>query len=152
TKDCPTTGVREETVERALIDELKAITFNDLELGNLKTLAISLRDEWTAKRLEEQNSVELSTNRVEERLVRLTDAYLDGMLEGELFEDRKRALLLERQHLRERSAQLKSSAGSPVARLLEFLELAKSASLSYETGNLDEKRNLLKSVTSNLIV
>jgi hypothetical protein len=38
------------------------------------------------------------------------------------------------------------------SKLKEFLELAKTASLSYQSGNLYEKRELVKSITSNLVV
>jgi len=82
--------------------------------------------------------------------MRLTDALLDDLLDQELFENRKRSLLLERKALRERLEGLTATHQSASAKLIEFLELAKRASLSYRSGNLYEKRDLLKSITSNL--
>src|SRR5215813_4674690 len=71
------------------------------------------------------------------------------MIEKVLFEERKAALLMERQALEEKLAQLKSGMLSVPDRLTEFFELAQSAYLSYKMGFPEEKRDLLKIVTSN---
>jgi hypothetical protein len=38
----------------------------------------------------------LSLNRIQDRLARLTDAYIDRMVEKDSFEERKKTLLMER--------------------------------------------------------
>jgi len=112
------------------------LSLRDDEVESLKTLAITQRSEWAARREEERQTVELSLGRTDERLMRLTDALLDDLLDQELFENRKRSLLLERKALRERLEGLTATHQSASAKLIEFLELAKRASLSYRSGNL----------------
>lgn len=56
---------------------------------------------------------------------------------------------MERKDLEEKLAQLKENSRSVPDRLSEFLELAGSAYLSYKIGLSEEKRDLLKIVTSN---
>ena len=102
TKECPTTCLREEAIEQAVITELEALSLHDDECESLRILALSLRAEWATRREEERNSVELNVGKADARLDRLTDAFLDGAIDRESFENRKRALILERKELRER--------------------------------------------------
>jgi site-specific DNA recombinase len=152
TKRCPTTCLREDIVEHAVIASLEPLSLAEEECESLKILALSLRAEWATRREEESNSVELILRNANARLDRLTDAFLDGAIERDLFENRKKTLLLERKELSERLQYLASNDQSLPSNLAEFLELAKNASLSYQLGNFYEKRDLLKSVTSNLLV
>jgi site-specific DNA recombinase len=86
------------------------------------------------------------------RLDRVTDAFLDGALDRESFDSRKRALILEQKELRERYQYLASDDQPLASKLSEFLDLVRTASLSYQSVNLYEKRDFLKSVASNSLV
>ena len=152
TKSCPKTCLREETVDRAMVSQLEAITLSDEEVNDLRTLALELRAEWEVKRGEELGTTKLNLAKAEERLARLTDAYLDGALDRDLFENRKKSLLLERKDLQERFGRMAADHEPLTFKLSKFLELARRAPLSYETGNLFEKRQVVQSVTSNLTV
>ena len=77
------------------------------------------------------------------------DAYIDRVIEKDIFEERKKALLMERKDLEEKITHLKENSRSIPDRLTEFLELAGSAYLSYKMGIPEEKRDLLRIVTSN---
>ena len=150
TRACPKTCLREEAVEIAIRNELEALSLRDNEAESLRGMALALRSEWAAKRDEEKESLQLNLVRTDERLARLTDALLDGLIDQELFEHRKRALLLDRRALRDRLEGLTSAHQMASIKLTEFLELAKKAPLSYQLGNLYEKRDLVRSITSNL--
>jgi site-specific DNA recombinase len=152
TKECPTTGLREEMIENGIKMLLERLPVDEQELEGLKELAIRQRSAWAAQRDEQKASLELSLANAEERLTRLTDALLDGVIDKELFETRKRTLLLERKGLKDRLEKLSADNSSPSDKLMAFLELAKKAPQSYRSGNLFEKRDLVKSVTSNLTV
>jgi len=84
-----------------------------------------------------------------DRLNRLTDAFLDGVIERGLFEQRKAALLMDQKRLEENIAHLSTDSWTVPERLSEFLELARNARLSYRMGIPEEKRDLLKTVSSN---
>lgn len=91
----------------------------------------------------------LRANQLDDRLGRLTDAFVDGLIEKQIFEERKKRLLIERQGLKSDLARLQSSPLQPVDELEHFLERAKSAYLAYKDGAAVDKRDLIDSVTSN---
>ena len=84
------------------------------------------------------------------RLARLTDALIEGILDRDLFTERKDALLLEEKGLQEKIANLLNPDRDGLARVEEFLELLKSAKQSYEMAIGEQKRRLVKKLTSNL--
>jgi hypothetical protein len=73
-------------------------------------------------------------------------------LKKTFFEERKAALLIERKDLQQQLTQAKQHQHSLPDRLREFLELARSALLLHEMALPEEKRDLLKIVTSNRLV
>jgi hypothetical protein len=91
-------------------------------------------------------------NQTEAHVERLTDALLDGTIDRELFERRKNAVLTQENGLKGRLAALE--AGKPedgLVHLEKFLELVNTASFLYKHGLPEEKRDLVKKVTSNLL-
>ena len=87
---------------------------------------------------------------VSDKLDRITNAYLDGSIEREIYDRRKAGLLAERTELQNAD---QSPCGAPVIeQVSKFLELAKTAYSLYETAELSEKRQLLLNVTSNRIL
>jgi hypothetical protein len=111
-----------------------------------------LRATWNDDQKDHTKALELRLNQIQERLNRLTDAYIDQAIERELFEKRKSSLLLEQKGIEEKIAQMKEGGQSVPDRLAKFLELAESAYLQYELGLPEEKRELLEIVTSNRLI
>ena len=77
------------------------------------------------------------------------DALIDGLIDRELFEERQAALLAEKRTLEERLANLKDPGMTGAERLSDFLERLDSAYALYESGTVEEKRELLAEFTSN---
>lgn len=78
----------------------------------------------------------------------LTDAFLDSLLDKETFEVRKTALYGDRRLLRD---ALEAPYEQPfVDRALEILGRGNMAQSLYEVGLVDEKREIVKSLTSDL--
>lgn len=153
TRDCPTTGVREERIERELEERFQPVKFNDYELRYLRSRIEEMRDAWEDRTEAEKESIKLRIGKIKERLARLTDIYLDGEIEKELFEERKRGLLMNRRELEDRLAGLEEGREQPLAdRLKDFLELAESLYSSYKAGIAEEKRDLIETTTSNRMV
>jgi len=101
-------------------------------------------------REEELQGARLRLDGVRSRLNRLTDAFIDGMLEKSLFEARKNALIIEEQEIRETIQRLENGNGQGLRRLEEFLELIKNAPFLYKNASPDEKRDLARNLFSNL--
>lgn len=149
TKACPETGVREEAVDATIRDSLAAMRFTDDDKRDIEARVARLRSGWARDRHAQIGALELRRGQVSERLVRLTDAFLDGTLEKSLLEERKTALLMERKQVEDDLRSLGDPTRSVPKQVAEFLELAGAASNLYETGLPEEKRELLEIVTSN---
>lgn len=145
-------SVREETAEQQVLEALAPLRFSDEERLYLREKTAALASAWETQREAARQQLALRLHAAQERLVRLTDALLDGVVEKALFEERKAALLLERKDLEEKLANLDRPGCQVPDRLARFLELAGSAYLAYKSAILEEKRDLLSAVTSNRVV
>jgi hypothetical protein len=108
-----------------------------------------MKQDWGNEREQAIQNLELRLKQMDDRQNRLTDAYLDKLIEKETFEQRKTALLGERCLLTENRKNLTSNHQSLPDRLSSVLELAGNAYLAHKLGLDDEKRQLLRILTSN---
>lgn len=150
TPACPTTSVREENVDSMMTACLKELEFTAEQRSYFKQKVAAMKETAMDRRGDEQISMQLKLSKVAERLQRLTDAFLDGTIDHAVFEERKGSLLVERKQLEDASATVQTNSMSDI--LAKILERADSAWLSYEVGILDEKREILESLTSNRLV
>jgi site-specific DNA recombinase len=151
-KPCPQKTIREELIEEAFTGKLKLLQFDDYEL---EYLSEGLQDDRGAElaRLEEHGKgLKLQLEQIKERLSKLTDAYLDGALDREMFISKKNSLLVEEQLLKERLMDVESDGKRVVDKVSKILEQASSSYLSYKEGDFIGKRGLVKSTTSNFLV
>lgn len=79
----------------------------------------------------------------------LTDAYLDGTIEKEIFEQRKTGLLMERREIEDQIQDLKDGSPLLAQKLDRLLELLKSAYSLYFHGLPEERREAILDVCSN---
>ncbi len=108
-----------------------------------------MKQDWSSDRAQAMQNLELQRNQMQDRQDRLTDAYLDKLLDKDSFEQRKTALLAERCRINEQLQNLRGQNQSVPDRLSAVLELAGTAYLAYKLGLVEEKRELVKIVTSN---
>lgn len=149
TPDCPTTGIREEAIDAAIQEQFKRLRLSDRERAYLEQQMKRLRAEWSNSQEEGATVLNLRLGQIKNRLNRLTDAFLDATIERSLFEQRKIALLMEQKEVEENMAKLRGDDRSVPDRLSEFLELVESPWLSYQSGLVEEKRDVVKTLTSN---
>lgn len=145
---CRGTIIREEDLDHAVQTALSLLRCDKAEQASLTARAAHLTKQ-DAEGLERLGtSLRLRLAKSDERLSRLTDAYLDRDIDKDTFEHRKRAVLEERAKLKDELFHL-STADLPLHRALRNLELGNVALQSYKLGNPAEKRALINSVTSN---
>jgi hypothetical protein len=152
TQTCPTKTVRQETPEQALVHQLRKLEFSQEEKDYFRGKILAMKADLGTERAQAVQNLELRKNHLQERQDRLTDAYLDRMLDKETFEQRKTALISERCSITEQLNNLNTQAQSLPDRLQQVLELAGSAYLAYKLGLAEEKRELVRIVTSNRTV
>jgi hypothetical protein len=149
TKACPSSCVREDAVQDVVLRTLAPLQWTKLEKAYFLSRLSRLKENWETEREATKGTLELRLRQLQDRLARLTDAYLDQVIERPLFEERKAALLAERVDVEERLRQLGAPNASVPDRVAEFLELAGSAYQRYKMALTEEKRDLLKIITSN---
>lgn len=152
TKACPTRGVREESLDNAILEVLDPLTLSKDEQTVIKGEIESMRENWINDMESQIGALKLRQSKLRDRLDRLTDAYLDQCIDRDLFEQRKAGLLTEQLHVVEQIASLGKAGGQIVDRVQEFVELASTAQQTYKIGNRDQKRRILEITTSNRTV
>jgi len=151
-KDCPSRCFREDRLESAIVQQLKKLEFSQEEKNYFRP---KLRQLKANNVLEQQNAIksaELALAHVADRLNRLTDALLDGLIDEQVFQERKTALMEKRRLLEDRFKDLKENHIRISDELERVVELAGRAYLAYKVALPDEKRDLLKTLSSNRTV
>jgi len=149
---CPGVSVRAEVLASNVDDALRSFSLSSSELVMLEA-HIAARDATLATDTADvKKATALQMAQIDDRMRRLTDAYIDRLIDQPSFETRQRELLADKVAARERITSLDANATTLQATLREKFELAKTASLSDEGANGVERLNILKSMSSNLAV
>lgn len=150
TRHCPTGFVREQAVEAAILRKLGQLQFSAEEVQAFDAALTQMTCDEDKEKDELQNSLGLSITQLDDRLNRLTDAYIDRMIDQAAYTQRKEALLSERLGLTGRLGEVEAGGVNLVATVREHIQRANGACLAYEHASPAEKRDLLGSLTSNL--
>lgn len=152
TKDCPTTSVREERITSAVETALQGIRFDTPQAKLVLEQAIRrLKQNWAEEAERQLAMLNARLQQVTERLNRLTDAYLDQVVDRALYGERKTALLLERRAIDD-EIKYRTDHPNDFVTIGKFLGLAGSLYLAYGMANPIRKRQLLKIISSDVSV
>jgi DNA invertase Pin-like site-specific DNA recombinase len=150
-KGCAQKSLREEHIERAFTTTLKQLQFNEVEDGYLQS-EINQMDGLTSDFKEaQQKNLQLQHEQIKERLSKLTDAFLNGVFDQAAYIEKKNSLLLEEQSVKENLIKL-DQEDVTLQKVKSFLELVNNAYLSYQSGIFGERREMVKTITSNFTV
>jgi site-specific DNA recombinase len=152
TKTCLTTSVREEIPERKFTPLLQALQLDPEEREYLQKKIASLKTTWQDEVVTQRKALELQLGQLATRRTRLADALVDGLLDRDLFEERKAALFAEKKAIEERLVALDSDGMTGAERLADFLERLDSSYSLYQSGIPEEKRKMVADFTSNWLV
>ena len=148
TKGCPT-SLREEMIEQAINNAFDGIHLTE-EQFNIITEKLALSQNETKRQSQKQiEMLHMELNKLGDRENRLTDAYIDQVIDKESYEKRRNALLLDKKDIEAQVVQLDSDKDIIGKQIQRFLELVKSLQLTYGSGFREEKREILKNVSSN---
>lgn len=92
TRTCPTKTIREETLDQGLVRELRRIEFSQEEKDYFRAKILTMKQDWGEERAQAIQNLELRKGQLQDRQDRLTDAYLDKLLDKETFEQRKNSV------------------------------------------------------------
>lgn len=150
TQACFRKTIREERINTAIVRAFSLLNLDNEELDHVETWFVSAQSNQAELLTSGLQQCRLQLDQIRSRRDRLTDAYLDGTLDKQAFDERRKSLVNEEASVRERLRSLEAGGADGLGRAKKFLELIKSASNLYEKANTAEKRELLKELTSNL--
>lgn len=152
TAGCPTRAVREDLILEAVGRVLRQIALSPAELSVVDACLGRLTKSWASDFERQRETLALEIATAEKRLIRLTDAFVDGALPKDAFEERRLALLSQKLDLGQRLAADSADPGPVIDEARKYLELAKSAYRAFLSGSDDERRALVETITSNRTV
>jgi hypothetical protein len=152
TSECSQKTIREELVDKPFQTILQKLQFSTEEKACFADW-LKHHHRQTEQNIEAQRkALKLNLEQTRSRLSRLTDALVDGVVDEELFIQKKNSLVVAEQELKEKLTKIESVEPEALQKTEKFLELANSAYLSYQSASFQNKRDLVKTVTSNFFV
>ena len=152
TRGCPTRSFREEFIDTAIIDAFTQLKLPSEQIEVLHRKADELRRNWALERQHQIHVIRTEIEDIENRLSRLTDAYVDRLIDADTFQERREKLLIQRQATKEKLSHIEDGGSYIPDKIGKFLELISSLYITYKLALADKRRELLKQVTSNLFV
>ena len=149
TASCRAVSFREDAIKVQVATFLSFIAATDEELRDFGELRDRLGADERSERARAIAEAKLALGKCSDRLSRLTDAYLDGTLDRTMFEERKTALLLERQRHQDRIDGPISSSDE-VTRL-QKIELGNTAISKAISEDWSDIRETVSLTLSNLV-
>lgn len=145
---CGIVSLSERVIELHVRGLLKQLMLRKEEVEDMRDMLAVLRVNSGDELARRQAAITLRLGSTSERLTRLTDALLDGLVDKETFEERKVGILNERRSLQDQLEGLTKLP--PKAELIsKYLELSNTACIQYQNGLPHEKREIVVQLTSN---
>ncbi len=149
---CHTRGctiVYEENIEAAVMECLRPLVFSEKEKKYLAVAVERIGTDWKNREAEQRAALALRTAKLNERLDRLTDAFVDGTIDKASFERLKAGIIWEQKEVEESVRGMVRAESKIAAQVAKYLELAQAAYLLHKTAIPAEMREMLKILTSN---
>lgn len=151
-RTCSGVSVREEIIDHGVKEALQSLVLTEQEITGLAAEFKRHAESATANKAQEIDALQLKLANIDARQERLTDAFIDRLIEKDVFEERKAGLLKERARLREARAEIEAGRDGITVKLEQLLELLKSLQNKDNLVNPLERRDLVKNLSSNLRV
>src|SRR6266446_3707949 len=152
TRTCPTTCLREEIIDEALRLATSGFQLSDKAWAAVNMDVEAVLANCKIDRAAELQNMSLAIAALDDRVGRLTDAYIDQVVDRETFLVRKEQLLHERATLTSKETSLKAGDDGIRSRIAKSIELIKALGILPELANDEKLREILTHTTSNLSV
>lgn len=146
---CPTTSVREDRVDADIRQLLGEVTLAPDELSDIGQKLADRAKNGTELVESRRSALQDALLAANARMTRLTDLLLDGKIDAAAHDERRDALVMERQKLAQDLASLEEDRRHILDTAKQIVELARCPVFLYETADFWKKRRLLEIVLSN---
>ncbi|HWY60491.1 MAG TPA: recombinase family protein [Rhizomicrobium sp.] len=147
---CGPVCLNERRVESEIKTVLALLHCEDEEVRDIRDIAERQLAEREHEKQRQTAAVQLNIVNCDDRLNRLTDALVNGLIDKVAFDPRRSSILAEKCGFQETLNNI-AALPSPTERALEKLELANTAYNLYEIGIPSEKRDVLQKAMSNFL-
>ncbi len=147
TRDCPTTSLRETAIDAVFRNAAVHTNFSTDQWKIIESDIEAAFADTQRNTAQEKQTLSLAIAAIDDRMARLTDAFVDQVIDKATYLERKERLLHERAAVEAK----KDSANNDVFELTvrKNLELLKSLQRMPDLANDHDLRDLLKNATSN---
>lgn len=152
TKKCLQKTIREELLEKPLLDDFERMQFTREEKEQFWSEVEKYHSDQTKDITSQHKQLLLERDLLQARLEKLADAYVDEVFDKETYLLKKNKLLGEIQSIKEKLENLENAEEDVLTKIEKYLELANRAYLSYKLGKQPEKREMVETIVSNLVV
>lgn len=149
---CAKSSVREEAVDDALQEVLKKLIFTHAEIKQAERWFDHYHKTSVEELEKTKTMLSLQLEQAQERLSKLTDALLDGLIEKDIFVQKKNSLVLAEGELKERLSRINNNRQEALQKTKQFVKMANSAYLSYREAKFEHRLDMVKTITQNFFV
>jgi len=149
---CPTTSIREEELDDAVLAAIAEVDLTEDEAKTIRTVTEELRRKNDQTRTITERAARLEGEQIRSRLSKLADLLLEGAIDRTIYNTKEQLFLKEQAVVEERLREFERGGNAALDRLQKTVELAERPSMLYKAASLEEKRELLKTLLSNLTV
>lgn len=146
---CKGSCVREEVFEQEVRSTFQPIQLCPEEIEQVSLLVATMKKSRETVKEKVKQEIQLRHERCKTRMDRLTDAYVDNIIEKDTYLQRKESILKEIKGIEEEMVGIDDQDDFIGRKVTEKLELLKSLYLSYNMGTNDKKREFIKKLSSN---
>ena len=148
-RGCLTRTFREDAIDGTVAKTLAPLSLDEREREYARRWITTARLNKANRQAQELETCRQAMAQVRDRLSRLADAYIDGVFDERMLQEKRASLLFEEAGIKKRMADIEAGRSDSLTRLEEFLELTKAASNLYNQAIPQEKRDFVKKLTSN---
>jgi len=117
-----------------------------------RTLLSSQRTQLEQTQAATLQAFRLQLQQVEARIAKLADLLIDGTVDKALYGEKQNALLLDRARIQQRLKETGEGSRRALDAIASTVELARSAPMLYKAASPEKRRELVKTLLSNLTV
>jgi DNA invertase Pin-like site-specific DNA recombinase len=147
TKTCGVNAIRDDLLTASIAEELTPLQLAPDERKYMQIILNGIDAETQQQRANMIQSLTASLGNVHERLSRLTDAFLDGVLDRDVLQAKQKALLEERKGIEGRLAVVQQRHDLINERLKDFLDFAASVRDVFVVAAPIVRQQILRKVT-----
>ncbi len=153
TRNCTPGSINEAVIHKAVFSAFEMIRMSDDEYQYFKNIVAAESENLQVENRVRTKQIGIQIEQVKDRLSKLADAYVEQVFDKQTYFQKTNALLLEEKSLQDKlkNAAQSGQIGRSEKQLELFLELVNSAYLSYKIAKPDERRDLVKMMTSNFL-